>query len=90
MLFRSPDGKRATWQFPMVAYAGRFSGIGPGGAIQLTDRSGRRGQFTFATNARITVNGKAADRNHLPAGALATARALCLAPTEITVLDLTR
>jgi hypothetical protein len=90
MVVTYPDGNRVTWQFPMVAYVGTLSGIGPGGAVQLTDRYGRRGQFTFATNARITVNGKAADRNHLPAGAFATARALRLAPTEITTLDVIR
>jgi hypothetical protein len=87
MVVSYPDGKQAAWQLPMVSYKARLSAIRADGALQLTDAYGRQGFFTLARNARIRLNGQPIDRNRLPVGAAVTARALRLAPTELTVLE---
>lgn len=90
MLVTYPDGNQVTWQFPMVQYSVRVNGLTPDGKLYLVDTRGRRGLFEIARNARVTVNGKPGDPKRLPAGARATARALRLAPAQLTVLDLTK
>ena len=90
MVVSYPDGKQATWQLPMVSYKARLSAIRSDGAFQFTDAYGRQGVFALARNARITLNGQATDRSHLPIGAAVSARALRLAPTELTILEAVR
>lgn len=87
MVVSYPDGNRATWQLPMVSYKGRLTGIRPDGSIQLTDAWGRQGSFVLAKNTRITLNGLLTSLSRLSLGAAVSARALRLAPTELTILD---
>jgi hypothetical protein len=90
MVVTYPDGTRVTWQFPMIDYKARVSALGPDNQIQLIDSYGRRGSFTIAQNARITLNGQTITRKEIPVGASVSARALRNSPTDLRVLVLTR
>jgi len=87
MVVTYPDGNRVTWQLPMVTYKARLTGLRPDGSLQLTDALGRQGSFVLAKNARVTLNGLLSSPGRLPIGAAINARALRLAPTELTVVD---
>jgi hypothetical protein len=90
MVVTYPDGNKVTWQFPMLDYKARISGIGPDNQIQLTDQYGRRGAFTIAVDARITLNGQPATRQDLAVGLRVAARALRNSPADLRVLVLTK
>ena len=90
MVVTYADGNQVTWQFPMVEYQATFNGIGPGGGYRLTDRSGRRGTFGVARNARFTLNGQPVAPRNVPVGVQVTARALQMVPHVLTVLEFTR
>ena len=85
-----PDGNKVTWQFPMLNYSARVSAIGPDNQIQLTDQYGRRGAFTIAQDARITLNGQPATRKDISVGLRLAARALRNSPADLRVLALTK
>jgi hypothetical protein len=87
MVVSYPDGKQVTWQLPVVAYKARVTSRGTDGTVRLTDAYGRQGVFTLRKNARISLNGQMTDVGRLPIGAAVNARALRIAPTELTVID---
>ena len=87
MVVAYPDGKQATWQFPMIGYIGVFNGIGPGGGFRLILDSGRRPTFGVARSTRFTLNGVPTDPRRIPVGTRMVARALQIVPTVLTAMD---
>jgi hypothetical protein len=85
-----PDGKRVTWQFPMFQYTAHLVSSAPNGSLTLVDQYGHRASFTLSHTARITLNGHPVTSGQLPPGAAVQARALQLAPTELTLITATK